>query len=649
MTATNGTQSAISIAAGAAGNGINFGTSEGHIIVTNTAGGSIAPVIMGSNGLTISGNNNINANTLGQLSGGGLTLSGTNTFTGMVTINGRLVINNGTGDTPLGDAANPVQFSGGTLVFNNSGTTLAATRTVTMLPNSFGVIDTNNNPNTIASKITGGGGLVKISGGVLTLSNATNDYSGPTTIFAGSVVTNTLPQGNYTLSSLAANTLTFAQTMDGAYLGNISGIGSVQINNTGATPITITLGDPSDATKGVNSYGGGTTFANNNPVTLRGTTSSLVGGIVTQTNDSIVYEQNFDGTVGSLISGPTSVTKLGTGNITVVNNNTYSGATIINGGTLSISSAGNLGDASATNTISVSNGSTLRATATVGIGTTRTLAIGSGGAKLSVPDVNHELTVSGAISGAAGNTLTKTGFGKVTLSATNTYAGATNVEEGTLAIAATGSIGSSAGVNVAPGADFDVSALVGGYAVPAAAFLSDNGTVTGNVVSAGTVSGGGEITGNLTINNGGLLGPGNSPGNITVDGLTTFNAGSIFSLELTGGAPGTGYDVLTAGTGGGVTISGGQITLSLGFTPAFGQQFKVIDNLSVGAISGVFANLADEGIITAGGYDFVADYQGGDGNDLVLTVPEPTSATVLTAGLGLLAGLRRFRRRSASV
>ena len=93
--------------------------------------------------------------------------------------------------------------------------------------------------------------------------------------------------------------------------------------------------------------------------------------------------------------------------------------------------------------------------------------------------------------------------------------------------------------------------------------------------------------------------------------------------------------------------------MSLGFAPAFGQQFTVIDNLGIGAISGAFSNLADGGVISATynfvSYDFVANYSGGNGNDLVLTVPEPTSATVLAVGLGLCAGLRRFRRRSAAV
>ena len=47
-------------------------------------------------------------------------------------------------------------------------------------------------------------------------------------------------------------------------------------------------------------------------------------------------------------------------------------------------------------------------------------------------------------------------------------------------------------------------------------------------------------------------------------------------------------------------------------------------------------------------YNFVADYQGGTGNDLVLTVPEPTSGMIALAGLCLTAGLRRFRRQSCA-
>ena len=52
--------------------------------------------------------------------------------------------------------------------------------------------------------------------------------------------------------------------------------------------------------------------------------------------------------------------------------------------------------------------------------------------------------------------------------------------------------------------------------------------------------------------------------------------------------------------------------------------FLVIDNQSSNAISGTFSNLPQGGSVAATfnnvSYDFVANYQGGDGNDLTLTV-----------------------------
>jgi hypothetical protein len=48
--------------------------------------------------------------------------------------------------------------------------------------------------------------------------------------------------------------------------------------------------------------------------------------------------------------------------------------------------------------------------------------------------------------------------------------------------------------------------------------------------------------------------------------------------------------------------------------------FTVIDNTAAVPISGSFSNLPDEGTIMAGNNTFQADYQGGDGNDLILTV-----------------------------
>ena len=51
-----------------------------------------------------------------------------------------------------------------------------------------------------------------------------------------------------------------------------------------------------------------------------------------------------------------------------------------------------------------------------------------------------------------------------------------------------------------------------------------------------------------------------------------------------------------------------------------GTVFTVVDNKSDLPVSGTLANLADGSVITGGGNNFRANYEGGDGNDLTLTV-----------------------------
>jgi hypothetical protein len=48
--------------------------------------------------------------------------------------------------------------------------------------------------------------------------------------------------------------------------------------------------------------------------------------------------------------------------------------------------------------------------------------------------------------------------------------------------------------------------------------------------------------------------------------------------------------------------------------------YTVISNTANTSISGTFSNLADGGTLTVGNNTFQANYEGGDGNDLVLTV-----------------------------
>ena len=59
--------------------------------------------------------------------------------------------------------------------------------------------------------------------------------------------------------------------------------------------------------------------------------------------------------------------------------------------------------------------------------------------------------------------------------------------------------------------------------------------------------------------------------------------------------------------------------LGTGTLPS-GTTFTVINNVAVTPVAGTFSNLADDGTITIGSNTFQANYQGGDGNDLTLTV-----------------------------
>jgi hypothetical protein len=73
----------------------------------------------------------------------------------------------------------------------------------------------------------------------------------------------------------------------------------------------------------------------------------------------------------------------------------------------------------------------------------------------------------------------------------------------------------------------------------------------------------------------------------------------------------------------GVTISNGALfsAISHGNTALpIGTVFTVIDSTSAIPISGTFSNLPDNSSFTAGNNTFQVSYEGGDGNDLTVTV-----------------------------
>ena len=162
----------------------------------------------------------------------------------------------------------------------------------------------------------------------------------------------------------------------------------------------------------------------------------LLGGLSGTGNLNIVDKNllvgsnNASTSYSGVISGTGGLTKRGTGELTLSGINTYSGDTIIEGGTVSISQDANLGDASADDLFMNSGLTDATLRVTDSHETNRDVDITALDATLSV-DAGQNYTVHGTVSGGA---LNKTGDGVLNLTASNTYTGGTTIDGGTLAL-----------------------------------------------------------------------------------------------------------------------------------------------------------------------------------------------------------------------
>jgi autotransporter-associated beta strand protein len=165
--------------------------------------------------------------------------------------------------------------------------------------------------------------------------------------------------------------------------------------------------------------------------------------------------------------------------------------------------------------------------------------------------------------------------------------------------------------------------ITGGALTAQAATGSATGT--GPVqVNAGTFGGTGSVTGAVTIGTGtgprAFLAPGvNGPGALSILNTLTFKSDGSYKYEL-GLTPHPRADQVSAN---GVTVeSGARFVLRArgNQTLPLGTIFTVINNTAATPISGTFANLPDGSTIVAGNNTLQVNYEGGDGNDLTLTV-----------------------------
>jgi len=158
-----------------------------------------------------------------------------------------------------------------------------------------------------------------------------------------------------------------------------------------------------------------------------------------------------------------------------------------------------------------------------------------------------------------------------------------------------------------------------------------------NVNKALSINGTFTVGGTFTTSAAGVVvSPGYSPGIINTGNLS-FGSGTTVNMELNGVIAGTNYDQFNVtGT---VNISPGvTLNATVGYSPGAGDSYTIINNDGGDAVTGFFAGLPDGTVFFIGANSFRIDYDGGSGNDVVITsvslcnaVSIPTNITTLTS------------------
>jgi autotransporter-associated beta strand protein len=331
-----------------------------------------------------------------------------------------------------------------------------------------------------------------------------------------------------------------------------------------------------------------------NPQTITSTAGALtIAGAVGNGGQLLTVTGAGNTTISGAISGAGGLTKEGAGTLTLSGTNTYTGATTVNAGTVSLAGGMAIADAGAVvlanaagATLSLSNsnetiGSLAGGGAMGGNVTLGTFTLSAGGN-------NTDTTYAGVISGSGG--LTKQGTGTLTLTGTNTYTGATTIGAGTLLVNGSTAAGSAVAVNM-----------------------------------GGTLGGTGTANGAVTVNNGGMLSPGSpaaNPGALGTGNLALV-MGATYAIQINSAVAFDTVNVTGTVNLGNATLMG---TLGGGFIPTNGTTFTIINNDGTDAVMGTFAGLAEGAVVTIGVKTFAITYMGGTGNDVVLTAV-PTTRT----------------------
>jgi len=308
-------------------------------------------------------------------------------------------------------------------------------------------------------------------------------------------------------------------------------------------------------------------------------------------------------TSSGIISGAFELSKTGAGTLVLNGANTYSGGTVLSGGTLNFNGDAALGavPGSPTTNLTVSASSTLNTTTNIALNANRNMAIGSN-VTLTVNNTGN-LTINGQISntGTPNGTasIRKAGTGVLELSGANSFVAGTkidftgtgNANLGTIRLLSSNALGSNALTinntvtnNGGGGTGNAVVELVGGITVPSTVSMRISGrTTAANRAALRNVSGDNTWAGELSAaaTGGGypidvaagkltLAGPltntvGNSTnrqfqfygaGDVLITGLMANNGANLVSFNYSGTGTLTIDNPLNTYTGGSNIVSG---------------------------------------------------------------------------------------------
>ncbi len=569
------------VAGGTTGALSKYGKGTAVLTQANTygSGGASGGTIVRGGVLQIDNNNggSISSAALLNMGGGTLLLTGLNGGT----------TTQGTGAVTVSAYGSTIKADGGT----STATTLnLGTITATANGTTLNFVTTGSTAPTITT--TGNKDATGIYGGRITYNGS--DWA--TTSSGGSPYTLSSYSGYTALDTTAGTDTLNSRVTAGASLSGSRTTNTLKIANTGTGTLDLVAGNILTLTAGGLLFAGSADFQISN-----GTLQSN-----TATNSDLIIHQNGTGqlTIGSVIAngaGTSVLTKTGSGTLVLSGANTYTGATYINGGVLSVGviagTNNNLGNLS-TQGLFLNNG-TLQYTGATAT-TTKAVTLGTMGGTINVTSGATSLTLSGIVGDDTSapdsrpGSLTKKGAGTLILSGSNSFVGGVFLEDGVLQVGVAGALNSTnpSAVTFSSGSTGTLrlngfSTTVSGLStnpIPGTTFVENNHASTATTLTvnstfassySGVIRNGAAATLSLIKTGGNSLTLG---GTNTYTGTTTVSAGTLIINGST--ASGSAFTVAGGSTLAGSGTIGGTVTLNSGSTLSPGNSPGI---LSTGA------------------------------------------------------------------